>query len=40
MAVGDSIAVPPDVPHGMVCLEKGALLDIFTPMRKDFVPEA
>jgi hypothetical protein len=23
--------------HGCVCLKEGILLDIFTPMRKDFV---
>ena len=34
---GDTYITPPDVPHGVVCLETGALLDIFTPMRKDFV---
>lgn len=34
---GDSIVVPGGLPHGTVCLEKGVLLDIFTPMRKDFV---
>ena len=34
---GDSIVVPSGLPHGTVCLEKGALLDIFTPMRKDFL---
>ena len=34
---GDSIVVPSDLPHGTVCLEKGVLLDIFTPMRKDFL---
>lgn len=34
---GDSIVVPPDLPHGTVCLEAGTLLDTFTPMRKDFV---
>ena len=34
---GDTYITPPDVPHGVVCLEKGVLLDIFTPMRKDFV---
>ena len=33
---GDSIVVPSNLPHGTVCLEKGVLLDIFTPMRKDF----
>ncbi len=34
---GDSIAFPPDVPHGTLCLEAGILVDVFTPMRKDFV---
>ena len=34
---GDSIVVPSNLPHGTVCLEKGVLLDIFTPMRKDFL---
>lgn len=34
---GDSIVVPSGLPHGTTCLEKGVLLDIFTPMRKDFI---
>lgn len=34
---GDTYITPPNAPHGVVCLEEGALLDIFTPMRKDFV---
>lgn len=34
---GDSIVVPSGLPHGTSCLEKGVLLDIFTPMRRDFV---
>ena len=34
---GDTYITPPDAPHGVVCLEDGVLLDIFTPMRKDFV---
>lgn len=34
---GDSIVVPSGLSHGTTCLEKGALLDIFTPMRKDFL---
>ena len=34
---GDTIAFPPDIPHGTLCLEAGTLLDIFTPMREDFV---
>ena len=34
---GDTIAFPPDIPHGTLCLEAGTLLDIFTPMREDFI---
>ena len=34
---GDSIVVAGDVPHGTLCVEKGVLLDIFTPERKDFL---
>ena len=34
---GDTIAFPSDIPHGTVCLEAGILVDVFTPMRADFV---
>ena len=34
---GDSIAFPGGVPHGTTCLEAGALLDVFTPSRADFL---
>ncbi len=34
---GDTIAFPSAIPHGTLCLEAGTLLDIFTPMREDFV---
>ena len=34
---GDTIAFPPDIPHGTLCLEAGTLLDVFTPMREDFI---
>ena len=34
---GDTYVTAPNAPHGVVCLEKGALLDIFTPMRADFL---
>lgn len=34
---GDTYVTEPDAPHGVVCLEAGALLDIFTPMRADFL---
>lgn len=34
---GDTLAFPSGVPHGTLCLEKGVLLDMFTPMREDFL---
>ena len=34
---GDTLAFPSGIPHGTLCLEAGTLLDIFTPMREDFV---
>ena len=34
---GDAITVPSGLPHGTVCLQKGVLLDVFTPMREDFL---
>ena len=34
---GDSVVVPGGLQHGTVCLEKGVLLDVFTPMREDFL---
>lgn len=37
LAPGDSVVVPSGLPHGTVCLEKGILLDVFTPQREDFL---
>lgn len=37
LATGDGYMVPPDVVHGVVALEPGVLLDIFTPIREDFL---
>lgn len=34
---GDSMLQMSDIIHGCKCIEKGIILDIFTPMRKDFV---
>ena len=34
---GDSVVVPAGTPHGTRCLEKGVLLDVFTPKRDDFL---
>ncbi|WP_242082417.1 cupin domain-containing protein [Aestuariivivens sediminis] len=34
---GDSFFVPSHTPHGVVCLESGVLVDVFTPVRADFL---
>ena len=34
---GDTMLKENGVIHGCICLEAGVLLDIFTPMREDFV---
>ncbi len=34
---GDSILVPGDKVHGCTCLKAGTLLDVFSPMREDFI---
>lgn len=37
LKAGDSFYIPPNIPHGAVCLEEGLLIDVFSPMREDFV---
>ena len=37
---GDGFYIPPNVPHGAVCLEKGELIDVFSPTREDFFDQA
>lgn len=37
LKTGDTYYVPPHVVHGIEALENTVLLDMFTPMRKDFV---
>jgi quercetin dioxygenase-like cupin family protein len=34
---GDTFFVEPDLVHGAVCIEPGELIDIFSPMREDFI---
>ena len=34
---GDTLYKQPNIVHGCKCLEKGVLLDIFTPQRQDFL---
>lgn len=35
---GDTLLKTDSVIHGCVCVKPGVLLDIFTPMRADFLP--
>ena len=37
LATGDAFYIPPNVMHGAVCLEEGVLIDVFSPMREDFI---
>ncbi|QNL52632.1 cupin domain-containing protein [Olivibacter sp. SDN3] len=34
---GDSCLMPSNVLHGCVCIEEGELIDIFSPIREDFL---
>jgi quercetin dioxygenase-like cupin family protein len=34
---GDVYFVPENAVHGAVCLEDGVLIDVFSPMREDFL---
>lgn len=36
---GDAFYIPPNVMHGAVCLQAGVLIDIFSPMREDFIKQ-
>jgi quercetin dioxygenase-like cupin family protein len=37
LSQGDCFFVAPDLVHGVVALEKGTLVDVFTPARIDFI---
>ncbi len=37
LAAGDSFYAGLHVPHGVIALEDGVLLDVFTPVRADFL---
>ncbi|WP_378187012.1 cupin domain-containing protein [Aquimarina sp. W85] len=34
---GDSFYIPPNVMHGAICTESGVLIDVFSPIREDFM---
>jgi quercetin dioxygenase-like cupin family protein len=40
LEAGDSFLIPSNAIHGAVAIEAGILLDVFTPMREDFVDPA
>jgi len=37
VSAGDAIHFSPNSVHGALCLEKGELIDCFTPYREDFI---
>ncbi|WP_462251433.1 cupin domain-containing protein [Ferruginibacter sp.] len=37
LKTGDGFYIPPNVLHGAVCIEAGVLIDVFSPMREDFM---
>ena len=34
---GDAFYIPPNIMHGAICLEDGVLIDVFSPIREDFM---
>lgn len=37
LKAGDAFYIPPHADHGCVCLQDGVLIDVFSPMREDFI---
>jgi quercetin dioxygenase-like cupin family protein len=37
LKVGDVFYAAPNLMHGAICLEDGLLIDVFSPMREDFI---
>ena len=37
VSYGDGVYIPSQVPHGVVCLEEGVIVDVFAPAREDFL---
>lgn len=37
LQAGDVFYIPPYKVHGCVCLEDGVLIDVFSPVREDFI---
>lgn len=39
LTAGDGFYIHPNTDHGAVCREAGVLIDVFSPLRKDFLAE-
>lgn len=37
LTAGDAFFMPPNVSHGAVCKKAGVLIDVFSPVREDFL---
>lgn len=37
LKAGDAFYIPPNALHGAVCHAAGVLIDVFSPMREDFI---
>jgi len=37
MKAGDAFYIPPHVMHGAICRKEGVLIDVFSPIREDFM---
>ena len=37
VGAGESLVIPPNVPHGVVALEDTVVTDVFTPRRDDWI---
>ena len=34
---GDGVYIPPNLMHGALCIDEGILIDVFSPVREDFL---
>jgi quercetin dioxygenase-like cupin family protein len=37
LQAGDAFYIEPNILHGAICLEGGMLIDVFSPIREDFI---
>jgi len=37
ITAGDGVYIPPDMLHGAECISEGILIDVFSPLREDFL---